>query len=171
MDNFALVLAAILSSVPPALSLPNKGSPALAISKKVPTIGLPDGIGVKPHVILRGLNEKMLPVFRKAPNIWRKYGKNLVITSGLDGKHCKGSRHYAGLALDLRSLNLKRNARAQVRNELAVALGHEFRVLMEDDHIHVEYDTPQNIGILQTLRGSRLTFRQVDKDELANETP
>jgi hypothetical protein len=171
MDSRTLVLAAILSSVPPAMGLPNKGSPVLELSQKAPNIGLPDGIGVKHDVILRGLNEKMLPVFHKAPNIWRKYGKNLVITSGLDGKHCKGSRHYAGLALDLRSLNLKRNARAQVRSELAVALGDGFRVLMENDHIHVEYNALQNTGLQNTISHPALTSRLGDIVKLAKGTP
>lgn len=171
MYNFALVLAAILLFVPTAMGLPNKNSPALEISKKISIIGLPDGIEVKPHVILRGLNKKMFPVFLKAPSIWRKHGKNLVITSGLEGKHCKNSRHFAGMALDLRSLNLDRNARIQVRNELAGALGREFWILMENDHIHVEYNPPQSFGLLKTLRYPGLTFIQGEKAELAKGTP
>ena len=171
MYNFALVLAALLLFVQPAMSQPNKYSPALEISKNDSIIGVPDGIEVKPRVILRGLNKKMLPVFLKAPDIWRKHGKNMVITSGLEGKHCKNSRHFAGMALDLRSLNLDRNARSQVRNELAGALGSEYWILMENDHIHVEYNPPQSFGLLKTLRYPGLTFIQGDKAELAKGTP
>jgi len=171
MYNFALVLAAILLFVPTAMGLPNKNSPALEISEKVPMIGLPDGIEVKAHVKLRGLNKKMFPVFLKAPGIWRKHGKNLVITSGLEGKHCKNSRHFVGMALDLRSLSLDRKARIQVRNELAGILGREYLVLMEHDHFHVEYNAPQSIGLLKTLRYPGLTFIQGDKAELAKGTP
>jgi hypothetical protein len=171
MYNFALVLAALLLFVPPAMSQPNKNSPALEISNKVSIFGLPGGIQVKPRVILRGLNKKMFPVFLKAPDIWRKYGKNLVITSGLEGKHCKDSRHFVGMALDLRSLNLDRNARTQVRNELAGALGREYRIFMENDHIHVEYNPPQSFGLLKTLSYPGLTFIQGDRAELAKETP
>jgi hypothetical protein len=75
------------------------------------------------------------------------------------------------MALDLRSLNLDRNARTQVRNELAGALGREYRIFMENDHIHVEYNPPQSFGLLKTLSYPGLTFIQGDRAELAKETP
>jgi len=67
----------------------------------------------------------------------------LTLTSGTDGVHMAGSRHYRGYALDLRKPlkyykptdNVEKLAIA-----LRVALGNEFDVVLEKTHIHVEYD-------------------------------
>lgn len=83
-----------------------------------------------------------------AEPIWKKRGAELVITSGRDGRHGPGTLHYCvegkytdgiGRALDLRTFNLM-GAEAEAAKELKAALGPDYDVVLEKDHIHVEYD-------------------------------
>ena len=63
----------------------------------------------------------------------------VVITSGSDSHHSSKSKHYRGDALDFRTRNLEGNLEA-LREEISTALGRDFDVLLERDHLHVEYD-------------------------------
>ena len=69
--------------------------------------------------------------------ILREHNQELVLTSYLDGKHSKGSLHYVGLAIDLRTWDIT-TPRDCVR-EMQKALGEDFDVILERDHIHLEY--------------------------------
>lgn len=100
---------------------------------------------LKPKVSLKGLDQKMHPTLKRAGKIWQKYGKTLVITSTIEGKHCKGSKHYSGLAVDLRTKYFKKKIQTQVSDKLSEALGEDFQVLLENDHIHVEYHPLPNV--------------------------
>ena len=64
-----------------------------------------------------------------------EYNTELVITSGKHGIHGKGSLHYEGKAVDLRTWNVI----ASLVSRLQAALGPNFDVVLEKDHIHVEY--------------------------------
>jgi hypothetical protein len=137
-----LVLAVLLPNLCCGAPLRRSG-PDAAPSGFAPA-GTLDGVGIKPGVILRGLDERMYPAIREAQGIWLKFGGKLVITSGLDGRHVRRSRHYIGLALDFRSRDLAGAARHRVAQELRQALGEEFQVLVEKDHIHVQCDMPHS---------------------------
>jgi|GEM_PF-553986 len=100
----------------------------------------PTAIATKKGVILHGLDARMYSVIHKAGRIWIRHGKMLVVTSGLDGRHKKGSLHYVGLAVDLRSRDFVPATRSQVTRELRRSLGDGFEVIGEPHHIHVEYD-------------------------------
>lgn len=65
----------------------------------------------------------------------------VVITSGTDGPHMEGSKHYTGEALDVRTRNFA--SVRQLEQFLAVVtrkLGDDYQVIRESDHLHVEYD-------------------------------
>lgn len=67
-------------------------------------------------------------------------GKEFVITSCTDGKHMKGSKHYSGYAIDIRTRHL---SVYEINNLLAWFKSHhdkEYDIVVENDHIHVEYD-------------------------------
>ena len=68
--------------------------------------------------------------------IYRGFGVEAVITSGRDGKHGIGSLHYEGKAFDLRTWNVIE----EVARQLRMYLGPDFDVVVESDHIHVEFD-------------------------------
>lgn len=85
------------------------------------------------------LQVPMLVAMRVAESVYDKYGTTLVVTSGDDSTHGKGSLHPKGLALDFRTKTLPPTLRGQVRDEIARALP-GFDVVLEVDHLHVEYD-------------------------------
>ena len=64
------------------------------------------------------------------------YNGEVVITSGSDGQHMTGSKHYTGEAIDIRSFNL--SDPEGFRGLFERALGPKFRVLLESDHIHAQ---------------------------------
>lgn len=63
----------------------------------------------------------------------------MVITSARDGVHMKGSKHYSGNAFDVRIAGLMAQDVQEVlrvwRRDLKA-----FDILLESDHIHVEFD-------------------------------
>ena len=69
-----------------------------------------------------------------------KVGLPCVITSGSDGKHGPNSLHYCGKALDLRTNSLRPEQVHPVFLALKEALGEQFDVVLEADHIHCEFD-------------------------------
>ena len=95
---------------------------------------------IKEGVILAGLNIKMRNVLTLAEDIWEAHDQELVVTSGLDGVHSAGSLHYYGLALDFRTKYFRPGEKNLVADELRQALQGDYDVVVENSHIHVEYD-------------------------------
>lgn len=63
-----------------------------------------------------------------------------TITSAIDGKHSRGSKHYSGNAFDVRTFELSDADREKARSMMADRMGEDFDVVLESDHIHVEFD-------------------------------
>lgn len=102
---------------------------------------------LKKGVKLAGLRPQIVVALLVAEALWREYKTALVVTSGSDGKHKVGSKHYSGDAVDLRVWNLPgydatdtSGSVKQIAAELGRRLGDEFDVVYEGDHLHVEYD-------------------------------
>lgn len=95
---------------------------------------------IKEGVRLEGVQTPMLFAALAADLIWSDHGKDLVITSGTDGKHSANSLHNCGRALDFRTNYFTVEQRKTVHGELKTALGGEFDVVLEETHIHCEYD-------------------------------
>ena len=94
---------------------------------------------LKPGVSLQDVSWRMFHAAVIAEAVYKKYGVELVITSANDGKHGDKTLHHKGLALDLRTWTL--NGRAlQVADEIRNALPDAYDVVVEPDHIHLEYD-------------------------------
>lgn len=70
----------------------------------------------------------------------RVTGADLVITSASDGVHSAGSRHYTGEALDIRVYTVDPGKRERLVRALRAVLGLNFDVVLEVDHVHVEFD-------------------------------
>lgn len=63
------------------------------------------------------------------------------ITSGIDGVHSMDSLHYALRAVDIRSRNFpSAEALQSFVARLRTELGPAYQVIVESDHIHVEFD-------------------------------
>ena len=96
---------------------------------------------IKPGVDLRGVVPQMAIAYCIALYLYQeKFGVPCVITSGSDGKHGPNSLHYKGKALDFRTNNLRGPQVHPIYLALKEALGAQFDVVLEADHIHCEFD-------------------------------
>lgn len=66
-----------------------------------------------------------------------EYDNELVVTSVNDSRHSLTSLHHIGHAVDLRTQNVTNPEK--VRREISDRLGLHFDVLLEVDHMHIEY--------------------------------
>lgn len=104
------------------------------------------GYKVKPGVDLAKLEARpeMLAAVNQVAEVYQKRGAQLVITSGSDGDHPAGAKHgkvdphYTGEAFDCRILNFASSTWPALASELRAALGADFVVVLERDHIHVQ---------------------------------
>jgi hypothetical protein len=103
-----------------------------------PKLQLKDGVSLNN---IRHEAALMIPV---CVNIFGMHGVEAIITSGTDGTHSPNSLHYKGLALDWRTRHLEGGSTGAeagiVRRQIAAALGPKYDVVLEQTHIHVEYD-------------------------------
>jgi hypothetical protein len=99
-------------------------------------------VQLKQGASLVGVQWQMFAAAIIAEPIFNAAGQELVITSGSDGKHPdKKNIHGRGFALDLRTRDLKTTAAViAVANALRAALSPAYDVVVENDHIHAEYD-------------------------------
>jgi len=95
---------------------------------------------LKAGVDLRGIKPQMAVAYTIASHIYRARGYWCTITSASDGKHGPNSLHYSGNALDLRTRDCKPDDLQMIYVSLRQALGAQFDVVLEKDHIHVEFD-------------------------------
>lgn len=125
-------------------------------SKRVPekSLGkLPGGIRAKNKgVNLRNLDPRLQNAMDTIVDTYRAFdpqfnGKDVVITSGNDGRHSRGSLHYSNKAIDLRSNILSNKDQHALADRLQRALGSNYEVISEtyrnhpaNDHIHIELD-------------------------------
>lgn len=93
-------------------------------------------VGVK----IEGLKMEIIMILPIVNDIIRWTGEEMVITSGLEGLHMQGSLHYVGRAIDIRLPFKENNKNEWVVSVIQVALGKDFDVILENDHIHIEFD-------------------------------
>jgi hypothetical protein len=61
------------------------------------------------------------------------------ITSCVEGKHSRTSLHYVGYAIDVAINDKTREQAVDFRTAIAESLTVEYDVILEDDHIHIEF--------------------------------
>ena len=94
-------------------------------------------LGVK----VGGIAPEMVLAAVVAACVFEDAGVDCVITSCKDGQHSENSLHYSGKALDFRTRDLDTpELRKEVTRSIAAALGPEFDVVDEVDHVHIEHD-------------------------------
>lgn len=97
-------------------------------------------LSLKPGVRFESIHEKIIEALPKVERIYRTFGRDLVITSARDGRHMAGSKHYTGEAIDTRTRYFSSLQRPDVHWEVQNELGPDYDVVLEKDHIHIEYD-------------------------------
>ncbi len=95
---------------------------------------------IKKGVKANGIKAEMVLAYVMAKPILEKHGQSAVITSLCDGVHSRQSRHYIGYAMDLRTRDMAIDDKQKVADKIADALGDEYFVLLESDHIHVQFN-------------------------------
>lgn len=93
---------------------------------------------LKSGVKVRGASNELLLGLYIASSVWSALGQRLVVTSMADGKHSRTSLHYSGNAADLRTRYFDDNG-AEAAVWLKDSLSDEYDVVVESDHIHIEY--------------------------------
>lgn len=71
--------------------------------------------------------------------VCREFSIELVITGGIEW-HSPPSLHVTGAALDIRTRDLRPGKKEIFADLVAKRLGDGFDVVLEADHLHVEYD-------------------------------
>ena len=93
-----------------------------------------------------GVTPKHLIIAAAVANAASTLELNVTITSGTDGRHMKGSRHYSSEALDVRSKNFKdHKAKLEFLAHVLARLGKGYQGFLEapgkaHEHFHLEYD-------------------------------
>jgi len=96
----------------------------------------------KRGVKLYGCNPEILATMAIADQIWKDLGaEGAVVTSGSEqtARHSRSSIHYNGGALDYRIKNLVESHRKMAADRLRESLTDEYDVILEADHMHVEF--------------------------------
>ncbi len=96
-------------------------------------------MNIKDGASVQGVQWQMFHAALVAEQVYKKFGAECVITAGTDGKHMEGSLHYKGCALDIRTWNVA-GRELQVKVELQQKLGKDYDVVLEKDHVHIEWD-------------------------------
>ena len=73
-------------------------------------------------------------------SVFDRHGKEFTITSAIDGKHSRASKHYSGAAIDARTRHLLTSEADKITIDIKASLGADFDVVLETDHLHIEYD-------------------------------
>lgn len=94
---------------------------------------------LKVGVDLRGVKPEIVVAMMVCEPIISKHAE-FVVTSVCDGKHMHGSKHYEGLAMDIRTREIPASMLKPCLEELKEALGPQYDVVLEGDHIHLEHD-------------------------------
>jgi hypothetical protein len=97
----------------------------------------------KTGVYLSGLQPEALLALDHATRVYAEFDKECVCTSARGDRHSNYSHHYKGLAVDVRTRHLTEPQRIAISERLQNALGHDYQVILERTHLHIEYDPKQ----------------------------
>ncbi len=103
-------------------------------------------LSLKSDVRITGMRPEILLAAVAAMEVYKAAGHDLMITACVDGKHMTGSLHYAGAAIDIRTRDLPPADVPKVLAQIKTCLGDDFDVLIEVDHIHIEFQPKQEIN-------------------------
>lgn len=92
-----------------------------------------------------GVTPKNLVIAAAVANTAHALEVDATITSGTDGKHKTGSKHYSAEALDVRTKDMKPAMKHLFAQALKDRLGVNYDVILESlgkagEHLHVEHD-------------------------------
>lgn len=89
----------------------------------------------------------VLEILRGVRPVYATFQVPCVVTSGGDGHHQENSKHYTGEALDFRIRDLQPEQMRTLVQLCQKRLGQDFDVVLEQSHLHVEYDPKVKKGV------------------------
>lgn len=92
---------------------------------------------IKAGVDISRLNREIRRSLPKVQSVLIQHNQELVITSTYEGTHGEGSLHYSNDAVDVR---VPDKYGITAKRDLKIGLGKDYDVVLERDHIHVEWD-------------------------------
>lgn len=96
---------------------------------------------IKQGVRIAGIKPELLFGLMVADSFYKRItGTEMTVTAIVDGVHKSGSRHYMGLAADIRTRDLPPPVAAALVAALKLEIDADFDIVLEADHIHLEYD-------------------------------
>jgi uncharacterized protein YcbK (DUF882 family) len=96
-------------------------------------------IKLKEGVKIAGMRCELMFGLYVAASVYKTHGYDLTVTSLCDGKHSRTSLHYSGAAADLRIWDIAPEKLVLIVDEMGKALGVDYDVVLESDHIHLEF--------------------------------
>jgi len=96
-------------------------------------------MGIKKGAKINGLKSEMILAFIIAQTIYYDYNIPCILTEGTGGDHGIASLHYVGFAIDLRTRDMSKSTAEIIVEQIKKALGDQYDVILEKDHIHIEF--------------------------------
>lgn len=91
------------------------------------------------NVNVTGIRPELLFGLLVLEGVMANHGFDLIITSLNDSAHSPTSLHYAGAAADIRIWGIADVTLNRIVGEAKRRLGVDFDVVLEEDHIHLEW--------------------------------
>ena len=93
---------------------------------------------IKPGVRLTGIRPELVIAVIAAERVYAEAGHDFTITACVDGQHSRGSLHYAGAAIDVRTRDVPSGEVSKLVARIKACLADDFDVVIETDHVHIE---------------------------------
>ena len=104
------------------------------------------------HFYPTGLKPEITCTFVVIDKVLDEYQLDGILSSAIDRKHGWGSLHYVGLGIDVTwpgfQITTTQEKRQSVRDALKYRLGPNYDVVLELDHIHIEYQPKVAVNII-----------------------
>lgn len=95
---------------------------------------------LKEDVKVQGIASEIVLALILIEPIATKFNIDLVVTSVRDGTHGVNSKHKLGYAVDIRTRDLLTTDIDDFAKETKETLSDEYFVLVESDHIHIQFN-------------------------------
>lgn len=92
---------------------------------------------LKAGVSIERLKRPVRRILSRLVHLYAKQGLDLIVTSTYEGTHSPSSLHYDDNAIDIDDPPEYKQA---MTDDIKNLLGRDFDVILEKDHIHIEYD-------------------------------
>ena len=93
----------------------------------------------KKGVKINGIKPEMLVALVVANEVYAIWAADCIVTSVTEGKHKSGSLHHVGYGMDLRTRHINESTAKDIAKRLRERLTDEFDIIVEKDHIHMEF--------------------------------